>query len=88
METRLYDKPRLLDVAHRMPALIDVRYKCPRDGMQARMNYFYGGPAYAHHMHYAIKCPDPMCPNSEVRMEDWKDSPEEAIAAWNRRLGE
>ena len=80
-----YDKPRTLDVAHRMPALIDVRYKCPRCHMEARMARFWGGPAYAHVMHYAIECLSPTCQNSLIEMEDWKDSPEEAIAAWNRR---
>ena len=80
-----YEKPRLLDVGKRLPALLDIGYTCSRCGMQAKMHRFYGGPAYAHRMHYAISCERPLCENAEVGMNDWKDSPEEAIAAWNRR---
>ena len=80
-----YEKPRLLDVGKRLPALQDIGYMCPRCGMQAKMHSFYGGPAYAHRMHCAIKCTNPTCPNCGVGMYDWKDSVEEAIAAWNRR---
>lgn len=80
-----YEKPQLLDVGKRLPAICDVEYKCPLCGMWGRMDRFYGGPAYAHHWHYAIKCARPLCENSEVKMTDWKDSPEAAIAAWNRK---
>lgn len=71
-----------------MPALIDVHYKCRRCGMSAKMERFYGGPAYAHHWYYAIKCSNPMCMNHSIGMRDWKDSPEEAITAWNRKVGD
>lgn len=68
-----------------MPILAAIEYKCPICGCYARMDKFYGGPAYAHRWHYAIKCSRPMCPNHKVGMEDWKNSPSEAIRAWNRR---
>lgn len=68
-----------------MPILAAIEYKCQICGSYARMERFYGGPAYAHHWHYAIKCANPMCPNYEVGMADWKDSPSDAIVAWNRR---
>lgn len=74
-------------IAHKQPALLDVGYKCPICGMQAKMVKFYGGPAYAHHWHYAIECSLPTCPNGSVAMEDWKDGPLDAIRAWNRKDG-
>lgn len=77
--------PSLLNVGYRLPLLREIGYRCPKCGMQANMYSFYGGPAYAHRMHYAIKCEKPTCDNSEISMGDWKDSVGEAIAAWNRR---
>jgi hypothetical protein len=72
-------------MSYDMPILTTIEYKCPICGFYARMERFCEGPANAHRWHYAIKCVDPMCPNHEVCMSDLKDSPSEAIRAWNRR---
>ena len=69
---------------YELPILVSATYACPCGGA-ARMEWFYGGPAYAHHRHYAIKCRMPRCKLHEVGMRDWKDTPAEAIVAWNRR---
>lgn len=67
-----------------MPILADATYRCPCGG-SAYMDSFWGGPAYAKHWHYAIKCRMPRCERHEVRTRDWRDTPAEAIGAWNRR---
>ena len=69
---------------YELPILADANYACPCGGA-ADMDWFWGGPAYAHHRHYAIKCRMPDCERNEVRMQDWQDTPAEAIVAWNRR---
>lgn len=69
---------------YELPILEDATYRCSC-GCAADMDYFWGGPAYAHHWHYAIKCRMPNCKLHTVRMQDWKDTPAEAIRAWNRR---
>ena len=69
---------------YELPILEDVIYRCPC-GCAADMVYFWGGPAYAHHKHYAIRCRKPDCERHKVSMNDWKDTPAEAIRAWNRR---
>lgn len=69
---------------YELPILEDSTYRCPCGGA-ADMDWFWGGPAYAHHRHYVIKCRMPNCKLHEVGMHDWKNTPAEAIRAWNRR---
>ena len=69
---------------YELPILADATYRCACGGA-ADMDSFWGGPAYAHHRHYAIKCRMAYCKLRTVGMRGWKDTPAEAIRAWNRR---
>jgi hypothetical protein len=69
---------------YELPILADATYACPCGGA-ADMDWFWGGPAYGHHMHYAIRCRMPYCKLHEVGMRVWKNTPAEAIRVWNRR---
>ena len=69
---------------YELPILKDATYRCSC-GCAAYMDRFFGGPAYAHHWYYAIKCRESFCPRSTAYMRDWKDTPAEAIRVWNRR---
>lgn len=69
---------------YELPLLKDATYRCTCGGA-ADMDSFYGGPAYAHRNHYAIRCRMPRCERHNVRMGDWMDTPADAIRAWNRR---
>ena len=69
---------------YELPILADARYACPC-GVDADMEWLYSGSAHALHRHYAIKCRMPGCKRNKIRMQDWKDTPAEAIRAWNRR---
>lgn len=69
---------------YELPILADATYACPCGGA-ARMDWSCSWPAYAHHRHYAIRCQMPRCKLHMVAMCDWKDTPAEAIRAWNRR---
>lgn len=69
---------------YELPILKDVAYRCSC-GCAAKMMRAYGGPAYAHHWYYAIKCLMPACERHTTHIDDFKDTPAEAIRAWNRR---
>lgn len=69
---------------YNLPILRSAEYRCPCGGA-ADMASFYGGPAYAHGLRYVIVCRMPGCERYKAEVLDWRDTPAEAIVAWNRR---